>query len=126
LLFIFKSEKNYLFFKGESDFNFSPVRCNHIVQENLPYKNRSIENINIVSLFEYRYQNRNRSSDKNKNRLTSIPGSPGSGKSTFLTHFPESVEYKNYIVNRNKNLDPIVYQSYLSMALWVKDFHLLA
>ena len=35
--------------------------------------------------------------DKKKNTLIAIPGSPGSGKSTFLAHFPESVAFKCYL-----------------------------
>ena len=34
--------------------------------------------------------------DKQNNPLISISGAPGIGKSTFLTHFPESKEYQDY------------------------------
>jgi hypothetical protein len=49
----------------------------------------------------------NNSTDKSTNPLVSIPGSPGSGKSTFLAHFPESIQYKSYI-NKREKYDPIV------------------
>ena len=42
--------------------------------------------------------------DKRNNRVVAIPGSPGIGKSSFLTHFPESQEYYEYL---NK-VSPIV------------------
>jgi hypothetical protein len=84
---------------GESDFSFSSARCEHIVTENLQYRNRLAENENIVELFDSRQSNRKDSRDKSKNPLTSIPGSPGSGKSSFLSHFPESVEYKSYVIS---------------------------
>lgn len=38
--------------------------------------------------------------DKQNNRFTTISGSPGIGKSTFLCHFPESKEYREYCKNK--------------------------
>ena len=43
--------------------------------------------------------------DKSKNPLIATPGSPGIGKSTFLSHFPDSKAYKEYV---GYNQKPIV------------------
>jgi len=45
--------------------------------------------------------------DKSCNRLIALPGSPGIGKSTFMAHFSESQEYKNYTAYRSSQ-SPIV------------------
>ena len=56
-----------------------------------------------------RYQQRARSIAKNgtahhktQNPLIAIPGSPGSGKSTFIVHFPESAAYKQYLKDTDR------------------------
>ena len=43
--------------------------------------------------------------DKRSNPLIAIPGSPGIGKSTFLSHFPDSKAYKEYV---GYNQKPII------------------
>ena len=40
--------------------------------------------------------NRVNKEDKMNNPLIAIPGSPGIGKSTFLSKFPASEQYKSY------------------------------
>jgi pantothenate kinase len=61
---------------------FSSENCIHIVEEHFPYKIRNRETANIVDSMERRKRSNKR--DKISNNLIAIPGSPGSGKSTFL------------------------------------------
>ena len=68
-----------------------------ISKEFLPYQERKSTNAKIIALFDNRKQIWD--NDKMVNPLVAIPGSPGSGKSTFLVHFPESEEYKKYSNN---------------------------
>ena len=46
--------------------------------------------------------------DKRANRITAIPGSPGSGKSSFLVNFPASNEYRNYVLECHGSADAVV------------------
>ena len=56
---------------------------------------------------QHRYQDRadtdkDGAMDKMLNPLIAIPGSPGSGKSTFIVHFPESAAYKQYLQDTHR------------------------
>eukprot|EP01041_Mallomonas_annulata_P007832 gene7832-16017_t len=70
----------------------------------IPYENVANE---IVKFMEKRRKRRNdgQGGDKSNNPLLALIGSPGMGKSTFLTHFPESEAYKRYLDGRRS---PIV------------------
>jgi len=48
--------------------------------------------------------------DKINNQLIAVPGAPGSGKSTFLKHFPASQAYTNYIAERS-SAEPAIISS---------------
>jgi hypothetical protein len=93
-------------------YNSSRKYGGHIVKQYLPYINREEANKNIVNYFKERRKARSDDTtgiDKSLNPLIAIPGSPGSGKSTFFVHFPDSNEYKDYCKgDNNESLSPIV------------------
>jgi len=78
-----------------------------IVDEFFKYEEREVESTLVVNDFKRRQKERSASTKKaNKsiNPVVAIPGAPGSGKSTFLAHFPDSKEYLKYC----KTQPPIV------------------
>ena len=94
---------------GKEKFNYSSDSdCGgHIVDEVFKFIPRPIEFAQVCNYFGFRVNCRKMSKlpkDKRNNRVVAIPGSPGIGKSSFLTHFPESQEYYEYL---NK-VSPIV------------------
>ena len=71
----------------------------HVVDEALNYMPRNHTASRVVNSFTNRFNLRRaakNSKDKRVNFLTTLPGIPGSGKSTFLVHFPFSKEYHDY------------------------------
>jgi len=69
----------------------------HIVDEYFSYISRDDEATNVVNLKRDRQEKRlfdaKESNDMRNNPLIVVPGNPGSGKSTFLIHFPASQAY---------------------------------
>jgi hypothetical protein len=76
------------------------LRTKHVVTQKLSYQERPEEASRVCVLFGTRQEMRKKdplgASDKANNPLVALPGSPGSGKSTFLVNFPSSEEYLNY------------------------------
>ena len=79
----------------------TPDRTSHVVHQFLDYHERPNEAKRVCAFFAERQKNRKTNSvgasDKRCNPLVAIPGSPGSGKSTFLVNFPDSKEYHEYV-----------------------------
>ena len=91
-----------------SSFEYS-ANYEHIVYQGIVFSpaSRESEAEEIVKAMQHRYQKRaatheRAAMDKMLNPLISIPGSPGSGKSTFIVHFPESAAYKQYLQDTNR------------------------
>ena len=76
----------------------------HIVAEAFEYTGRDEEEKELVKFCELRQEFRAGIKDKSWNPLITVPASPGSGKSTFLVHFPQSRHFQNYC----NGLSPIV------------------
>jgi hypothetical protein len=77
---------------------------NTIVEEFIEYVERNRESDLIADLMANRQRTRKnqlKPYDKNINPLIAIPGSPGSGKSTFLAHLPGSTAMMNYYGERS-------------------------
>ena len=78
---------------------------NTIVKESIKYIERKKESNLIADLLTHRQGLRNedpcQSMDKNINPLIAVPGSPGSGKSTFLAHLAESAAMTTYYRERS-------------------------
>eukprot|EP01031_Cornospumella_fuschlensis_P041129 gene41129-50177_t len=71
-----------------------------IVDEYFPYRGRETEARAIVKRMLDRQKYRAEAEapiDKSCNPMVFIPGSPGTGKSAFFAHFPESEAYKTYV-----------------------------
>ena len=90
------------------DFTYSAERDRggHIVAEHLDYAPRTEDDAKVVSHMKERRSRRKKANgpnDKSYNRLIAIPGSPGSGKSTFLARFPMSNAWREFV-----GADPIV------------------
>jgi len=90
------------------DFTYSAERDRggHIVAEHLDYAPRTEDDAKVVSHMKERRSRRKKANnpvDKSYNRLIAIPGSPGSGKSTFLARFPTSNAWREFV-----GTDPIV------------------
>ena len=93
-----------------SSFEYSADNCGHIVDQGIVFNQASRENEagELVKAMRYRYQNRanavsaRNAEDKKHNPLIAIPGSPGSGKSTFVVQFPESAAYKQYLKDTDR------------------------
>jgi hypothetical protein len=71
------------------------------VAEKFNYLIREDETKEVIDAFVYRKEMRRNAGDefaqdKCNNPLTALPGSPGIGKSTFLTHFPLSKNYLSF------------------------------
>jgi hypothetical protein len=81
-----------------------------IVNEQFPYVSRPKEEEAVVEAFVERQLARQQGlpEDKQKNPLIAIPGSTGSGKSTFLQNFPSSQAYRTYIESYHQSKQPIV------------------
>ena len=87
----------------------SKIHVAHIVEQYLPYQPRVQQESYICKLLHKRWQDRLRGApaDKAHNPLICIPGSPGSGKSTFLVNFPLSPSYRGYLQERYSTIaDP--------------------
>ena len=77
-------------------YEYSLDREKLLVYEYFQYIPREYECNEVVKYMSARQNKRKKGSeDKSCNPLIAIPGSPGIGKSTFLTHFPDSKYYKN-------------------------------
>ena len=86
-----------------------------LVREAFVYINRDIENKKVVELFQQRQKDRARGPvDKIANPLIVIPASPGSGKSTFLMHFPECEEYAEYCSDKSAIIAPLTFNSQMN------------
>eukprot|EP01041_Mallomonas_annulata_P012019 gene12019-25181_t len=102
-------QKHKILNKGKRNDEYSSCHAQgeYIVEEKLKFiPSESVAN-EIVKCMEERQKRRNdgQGSDKRNNPLLALIGSPGMGKSTFLTHFPESEAYKRYLNGRKS---PIV------------------
>jgi hypothetical protein len=80
-----------------------------IAQEHFPYLSRPKEE-EVAQAFTDRQLDRQRGAPKEKIIIPviAIPGSPGSGKSTFLKNFPISQAYRSYLESYYKGRQPIV------------------
>lgn len=115
--FSVKSNKRfniYLMYLGNK-FRFEDTGCvAHVVSEHFKYEPRVHEENAVCELMHTRFQMRRNTSspdDKMYNPLIAIPGSPGSGKSTFLANFANSKCYKSMLKMRYPGVDdpqPIV------------------
>lgn len=78
----------------------------------MPYVDRTLLNQDIVNHLKDRKAMRashfESMKDKSFNPLICLCASPGSGKSTFLQHFPYSKEYEAYLKNLPFNSPPII------------------
>ena len=77
----------------------------HVVKEGLKYIPRNETARSVIKSFTDRFNLRRERGDspgKNFNSLTTLPGIPGSGKSTFLVNFPYSKEYHAYAEMRGE------------------------
>ena len=71
----------------------------HIVEQFLPYSPRPVDATAIVRRLQERRSTRAKAvnkGDKMCNPLVALPAAPGSGKSTFLAHFPTSPEWQEF------------------------------
>lgn len=86
-----------------------------MVKEYFPYFEREEESKVIVDLMIKRQKDRQcpLKQDKMNNPLIAMPGSPGSGKSTFLIHFPQSAYYRKYAGN-NAIVCPLTFNGAMS------------
>jgi len=91
---------------------FNPgTGAGHIVNEYFTYIPRESESTNIVNFMKIHREERSmdsRPKDKMNNPLIAVPGAPGSGKSTFLSHFPSSVAYSEYVASRTLTTSPAI------------------
>ena len=90
------------------------LRGGHIVAELLPYRDRSDEAERVVRALKSRCADRvgvEDPRDKTLNPLITIPGSPGSGKSTFFAHFPESTAFQTFLGSRSPIVSTLTYNS---------------
>ena len=72
----------------------------HIVKQFLPYSPRPVDATAIVRRLQERRSTRAKAvnkEDKMCNPLVALPAAPGSGKSTFLAHFPTSPEWQEFV-----------------------------
>lgn len=87
------------------------VNSKHFVSERLHYVPRNELAASVVEQFVVRQKKRVTSSagggDKADNPLITLPATQGSGKSTFLVHFPNSPEYTTYAL-RDGDVAPVV------------------
>lgn len=89
--------------KGNSRSEFNPQLSAFFLTEGLAYseENRRTSAEVISALFKMRQEDRGpdpvAAADKRNNCIVAVPGSPGSGKTTFLLHFAVSPEYENYL-----------------------------
>ena len=77
---------------------------NHIVQEFLQHVPRQGLDGLITSSLDKRFRlakaKPSGRADKSVNHVSALPGTPGSGKSTELVHYPESRAYRAYVEDR--------------------------
>ena len=90
------------------------MRGGHIVEECLPYRDRSGEAERVVQELKNRCAARGKAKnpkDKVHNPLIAIPGSPGSGKSSFFAHFPESTAFQSFLGSRFPIVSTLTFNS---------------
>ena len=93
-----------------SSFDYSADNGGQVVDQGIAFNaaSRESEAGDVVNDMRKRNQNRaNRADkqtagDKKNNPLIALPGSLGSGKSTFVVHFPVSATYKQYFKDTNR------------------------
>jgi hypothetical protein len=86
-------------------FEYSADNCGHVVDQGITFNAASRESEARDVAKDMRKRNQIRANvadkmaacDKIINPLVALPGSPGSGKSTFLVHLPESAAYQQYL-----------------------------
>jgi hypothetical protein len=94
----------------ELQFSSTSEAGGHIVNEWGKYRGRDTENSELVECLKERivwregpgeggHRENRVKYDKSLNPLTALPASPGSGKSTFLVHFPASPEWAKFAPN---------------------------
>eukprot|EP01031_Cornospumella_fuschlensis_P031091 gene31091-37574_t len=80
--------------------NYNSSMASIIVDEYFPFRGRETEARAIAQRMLERQKSRAEAEapvDKSCNPMVFIPGSPGTGKSAFLAHFPESEAYQTYV-----------------------------
>ena len=101
---------NLLLIEGGFRCSYSPLHTagGHIGGEFFPYERRYQEERDVVAKMARRQALRARKSseDKSSNPIIALPSSPGSGKSTFLVHFPSSTAYQEYCMGLTSEDDP--------------------
>jgi len=102
---------------------YNPDRKVIVADDFFPYVPRDGAALAVVSYLTERQTMRNAKAcltykaDKTNNPLVAILGSPGSGKSTFLTHFPASSFFKDYVNGSNVIVAPLTFNSAMAYSL---------
>lgn len=94
-------------YKQTNSTQYLPLHGAHMVEERLQHIPRKELNEDVVSACLERMDNRRgartNSHDKMLNFLIALQGTPGSGKSTAVVHYPDSPEYRQYHCERQSS-----------------------
>eukprot|EP01041_Mallomonas_annulata_P013752 gene13752-29246_t len=96
------------------EYSSSHEQGGHIVEEISKFIPRENEEDKIAKLMEFRQTQRKNyimPHYERRNPLIALIGSPGMGKSTFLSHFPESEAFKRYLNGRSPIVSTVTFSN---------------
>eukprot|EP01041_Mallomonas_annulata_P004430 gene4430-8829_t len=93
-----------------NEYSLPGANSEHIVKENSNFIPRENVADEIVQCMKERKRD-GHGGFTYHNHLIALIGSPGMGKSTFLTHFPESEAYKRYLNGRSPIVSTVTYSN---------------